>query len=67
MDLAECRLKDNILENNLSFLKQVRGTTIQTKMAPLHAIIFMGDLKEHILQDCSFKPLIWWRDIDIFL
>ena len=67
MDLAEYRLKDNILENNLSFLKQVRGTAIQTKMAPLHAIIFMGDLEEHISQDCSFKPLVWWRDIDIFL
>ena len=48
MDLAECRLKDNILENNLSFLKQVRGSAIQTKMAPLRAIIFMGDLEKHI-------------------
>ena len=28
----------------------------------------MGDLDERILQNCSFKPLVWWRCIDdIFL
>ena len=28
----------------------------------------MGDLEEQILQDFSFKPLVWWRYIDyIFL
>ena len=28
----------------------------------------MGDLKERILQNCSFKLLMWWRYIDeIFL
>ena len=37
-------------------------------MAPPYAIIFMGDLEERILQNCSFKPLVWWRYIDyIFL
>ena len=37
-------------------------------MAPPYAIIFMGDLKERILQNYSFKPLVWWRYIDeIFL
>ena len=37
-------------------------------MAPPYAIIFMGDLEERILKDCSFKPLVWWRYIgDIFL
>ena len=68
MDLAECVLKKNIFEHNLSFLKQIRGTPIGTKMAPPYAIIFMGDLEERILQSCSFKPLVWWRYIDdIFL
>ena len=33
-------------------------------MAPPYAIIFIGDLEERILQDCSFKPLLWWRYID---
>ena len=32
-------------------------------MAPPYAIIFMGDLEERILQDCSFKLLLWWRYI----
>ena len=37
-------------------------------MAPPYAIIFMGDLEEQILQDYSFKPLVWWRYVDdIFL
>ena len=56
MDLGECVLKNNIFEHNLSFFKQIRGTTLGTKMAPSYAIIFMGDLGEQILQDCSFKP-----------
>ena len=33
-------------------------------MAPPYAIIFMGDLEERILQDCSFKPLVWWKYLD---
>ena len=66
MDLAEYVLKNNIFEHNLSFFKQIRGTAIGTKMAPPYAIIFMGSYK--ILQDCNFKPLVWWRYIDdIFL
>ena len=28
---------------------------IGIKIAPPYAIIFMGDLEEQILQDCSFK------------
>ena len=64
MDLAECVLENNIFEHNLSFFKQLRGTTIGTKMAPPYAIIFMGDLEERILQGCSFKPIVWWRYID---
>ena len=68
MDLAECVLKNNIFEHNWSFFKQLRGTDIRTQMAPLYTIIFMGDLEERILQNCSFKPLVWWKYIDdIFL
>ena len=50
MDLAECVLKNNIFELNLSFFKQLRGTAIEIKMAPPYAIIFMGDLEKRILQ-----------------
>ena len=68
MDLAQCVLKNNIFEHNLSSFKQLRGASIGIKMAPPYAIIFMGDLEERILQNCSFKPLVWWRYIDdIFL
>ena len=46
IELAECVLKNNIFEHNLSFYKQLRGTAIGTKMAPPYAIIFLGDLEE---------------------
>ena len=39
IELAECVLKNNIFEHNLSFYKQLRGTAIGTKMAPSYAII----------------------------
>ena len=45
-----------------------QGTNIGTEMNPVEAIIFMGDVEGQILQDCSFKSLVWWRYIDdIFL
>ena len=37
-------------------------------MTPPYTTIFIRDLEEQILQDCSFKPVVWWRYIDdIFL
>ena len=61
IELAECVLKSNIFENNLSFYKQLRGTAISTKMAPPYALIFLGDLEERFLSDCDISPLVWWR------
>ena len=37
---TECVLKNNIFEHNLSFLQQLRGTAIETKMTPPYAFIF---------------------------
>ena len=56
-ELAECILKNNIFEHNTSFYKQLRGTAIQTKMAPPYAIIFTCDLEEKRLKDYDKKPL----------
>ena len=42
----------------------MRGTAIGTKMAAPYTSIFMGDLEEWVLQNSSFKPLVWWRYID---
>ena len=68
IELAECVLKNNIFEHNLSFYKQLRGTAIGTKMAPPYAIIFLGDLEERFFSDCDISPLLWWRYInDIFM
>ena len=54
IELAECVLKNNIFEHNLSFYKQVRGTAIGTNMAPRYAIIFLGDLEERFLVTVTF-------------
>ena len=51
IELAECVLKNNIFEHNLSFYKQLRGTAIGTKMAPSYAIIFISDLEERFFSD----------------
>ena len=64
IELAECVLKNNIFEHNLSFYKQLRGTAIGTKMAPPYAIIFLGDLEERFFSDCDISSLVWWQYID---
>ena len=50
IELAECVLKNNILEHNTSFYKQLRGTVIGTEMTPPYAIILMGDLEKNVLK-----------------
>ena len=40
IELAETVLKNKIFKHKLSFIKQLLGTAIGTKMAPLYAIIF---------------------------
>ena len=67
IELAECVLKNNIFEHNLSFYKQLRGTAIGSKTAPPYAIIFLGDLEERFFSDCDISSLVWWRYIDDIL
>ena len=59
IELAECILKNKIIERNASFYEQLTGTAIGNKMAPPYAIIFMGDLEEKIFQDLDKKSLVW--------
>ena len=68
IELVECVLKNNIFEcNTSSTYKQLRGTAIGTKMNPLYAVIFMGDLKEKLFKGYDKKPLVWWQYIDDIL
>ena len=64
IELAECVLKNNSFQHDLSFYKQLRGTAIDTKMAPPYVIIFLGDLEERFFRDCDISPVVWWRYID---
>ena len=68
IELAKIVLKNNIFEFDEKTFKQVRGTAIGTKFAPLYAILFMADIVEKIISDFEEKPMIRWRYIDdIFL
>ena len=61
-------LKSNIFKSNGKAFKQVRGTAIVTKFAPLYPIMFMADFEEIILNAFEEKPTKWWRYIGgIFL
>ena len=51
MELAEFVLKKNIFELDNSIFKQLRGTPMGIKMAPLYAIIFTKSLEEGILSN----------------
>ena len=61
IELAECVLKNNILEHNTSFYKQLRGTAIGTKMASPYAIIFMGDLDKTFLKTMIKNISMLWE------
>ena len=56
--LAECVLKNNVFELNMRYFKQLNGTAIGTKFAPLYAILFMGYLEDKILNSFVEKPLV---------
>ena len=51
-------------EHNEMFYKQLRGTSIGTKMAPPYAVVFMGKLEEDFIKGQRLKPMVWWRYID---
>ena len=56
--LAKLVLKNNIFNFNKKTLKQKRGTTIGTKVAPPNSILFMVELEEKILEIVDNKPCL---------
>ena len=64
VELAEVVLKNNIFTFKEKTLKQKRGTTIGTKLAPPYNILFMAELEEEILSEIELKPYLRWRYID---
>ena len=51
----------------MSFFKPIRGKWYELKW-PHHALLFLSKTWKNILQDCSFKLLVWWWYInDTFL
>ena len=59
IELAECVLKNNIVEHDKSVFKQLEGTAIGTKVVPPYVIIFMDSLEEDMLSNSLLKPLVW--------
>ena len=61
---TECVSKNNVFDHNTSFYKQFIGTN----MDPPHAMDFLCDLKEQLLNNSDKKSLVWWRYMyDIFM
>ena len=64
IELAELVLNNNIFEFSDKTYKQIRGTPIGTKFAPLYAVLFMAALEENILNKVKKKPNVSWRYTD---
>ena len=66
--VADFVLKNNLFEFDSKFYKQISGTAIGKKFAPLYACIFMGHTETEFLKTQDIKPWFWKRFIDdIFL
>ena len=57
-------LENNCFEFNGDVKRQISGTAIGTKFAPLYACIFMDELETKFLQSQSLQPLVWFRYMD---
>ena len=58
------KMADFVLKNNLfEFYKQISGTSIGTKFAPLHGCIFMDHIETKFLKTQDIKPWFWKRFI----
>ena len=62
--LLEIVLKNNIFEFDGRVYKQLQGTAMGTKLAPVYANIFMGALEHTILSHATLKPSYYKRYID---
>ena len=65
--MADFVLKNNLLEFDSKFHKQISGTAIGTKFALPYACIFMDHMETEFLKTQDIKPWFWKRFIeDIF-
>ena len=62
--MAEFVLKKNYFEFNGKVKKEISGTAIGTKFAPLYVCIFMDQVEIEFLKTQKHKPLVWFRYID---
>ena len=62
--MAEFLLRNNYLEFNEKFCKQISGTAIGTKFAPPYICIFMDEMETSFLKTQQLQLFIWLRYID---
>ena len=66
--MAYIVLKNNFFHFLDKAFKQKRGIAVETKFTSQYSILFMADLKKHLLSDIDLKPYVWWRYVhNIFL
>ena len=64
LKMAEFALKNNYFECNGKVRKQLSGTAIGIKFAPMYASIFMDKLVGDFLKSQELTPWLWYRYID---
>ena len=62
--MADFAFKNNLLEFDSKFYKQISGKAIGTKFAPPYACIFMYHIETEFLKTQDIKPWFWKRFID---
>ena len=62
--MADFVLKDNLLEFDSKFYKQISGTAIRTKFDPLYPCIFMDHIETGFPKIQEIKSWFWKRFID---
>lgn len=60
-------LEHNIFEFDGRMHKQIQGTAMGTKMAPVYANLFLDTFERKFLEDQPLKPEVWRRYIDDIL
>ena len=63
--LIKSILVHNVLTSNGEYFLQVCRTVMANRMAPCYANIFIAELEENFLSRYPYKPLAYYRYIDV--
>ena len=59
-------MTNNYVEFNAEVKHQIPETAIGAKFAPTYTLIFIDQIETNFLDTQQFKPLVWFRYINVF-